>query len=167
MEKIVYSSSENLYAEYEKTSPSAYSRRSITGAVIGCSKCVGYCQYHGHPGFLTKEQRRQHDCLKKGCYYYIEKRKDRRPILPATKDYSPLVLSQIRQVMTDEAVKVIRVKCIGMQEYIAYYVTITRDYSFEECKLKLREEHGMTVSFVNLNYDFDTCVDLLYAEQEE
>ena len=68
--------------------------------------------------------------------------------------------------MTNEAVKVIRVEWTGGREYIAYYVTITRDYSFEECKMKLKVEHGITVNFMNLKYDFDTCVELLYAAQE-
>ena len=163
MESIIYSSSENTYAEYEKGSPSTYTRRSITGTVVGCNKCVGYCKYHGHPGFLTKEQRRQHDCLNKGCYYYIEKQKERRPVSSAIKDHSPIILSQIQRAMAEEAIKVIRVKRTGLCEYTAYYVTITKDYSFEECAVKLQREHGITVCFVNLNYDFDTCVNLLYA----
>lgn len=163
MENIFYSSSENGYAGYEKGSPSAYARRSITGAVVGCSKCVGYCKYYGHPGFLTKEQRRQHDCLNKDCNYYVEKQKERKPVPSAMKDHSPFVLSQIQQIVTEEAVKVIRVKETGFHEYIAYYITITKDYSFEGCAEKLQREHGITVRFVKLNYDFDTCVNLLYA----
>ena len=163
MENIIYSSSENLYAEYEKDSPSAFARRSITGAVVGCSKCVGYCKYHGHPGFLTKDQRRQHDCLNKGCYYYVEKQKERRSNPSTIKDHTPYVLSQIRQTMTEEAVKVIRVKGTGLQEYTAFYVTITKDDSFDECAVKLQRECGITVRFVKLDYDFDTFVHLLYA----
>lgn len=163
MENIVYSSSENEYAEYKKGSPSAYARRSITGAVVGCNKCVGYCKYHGHPGFLTKEQRRQHDCLNKGCIYYVKKQKERRPVPSVMKDRSPFVLSQIQRFVTEEAVKVIRVKGTGFHEYIAYYITITKDYSFEECAAKLQREHGIAVSFENPNYDFDTCVNLLYT----
>ena len=163
MENIIYSSSVNVYAEYEKGSPSAYTRRSITGAVVGCSKCVGYCKYYGHPGFLTKEQRRQHDCLNKGCYYYIEKQKDRRPSSSAIMDRSPIILSQIQRMMSEAAVNVIRVQGTGLQEYTAFYVTITNDYSFDECTVKLQRECGITVRFVKMDYDFDTCVNLLCA----
>lgn len=163
MENIIYSSPENVYVEYEKNSPTAYTRRSITGAVVGCSKCVGYCKYHGHPGFLTKEQRRQHDCLNKGCYYYIKKQKERRPVSSVIEDHSPIVLSLIQREMSKEAVKVIRVKGTGPHEYTAFYVTITRDYSFDECTVKLQRECGITVHFVKLDHDFDTCVNLLYA----
>lgn len=48
-----------------------YNRRCIDGTVTGCGKCVGYCAFYEHTGFLTKELRKQHNCLKKGCRYYV------------------------------------------------------------------------------------------------
>lgn len=48
-----------------------YNRRCIDGTVTGCGKCVGYCTFYEHEGFLTKELRKKHDCLRKGCRYYV------------------------------------------------------------------------------------------------
>ena len=88
MDKIIYSTVENAYAEYEKRSPSAYTRKSITGKIVGSNKCVGYCMFYGHPGFLTKEQRAQHDCLNKECFYYVAKSKKRSPSSADRNDFS-------------------------------------------------------------------------------
>ena len=49
-------------------------RKCINGKFTGCGKCVGYCSYQIHPGFLTRELRKEHDCIKKGCYYYQSKK---------------------------------------------------------------------------------------------
>lgn len=73
MDAVVYSTIINKYELYEKKSPSQYTRRCIDNTITGCNKCVGYCQYVGHPGFLTQKHRKEHNCLGKGCYYYIAK----------------------------------------------------------------------------------------------
>lgn len=75
MEQVVYSTVINRYEYYEKNSPSVYARKSIDGSIVGCSNCVGFCQFEGHPGFLTKKQRKQHNCINKKCFYYISKPK--------------------------------------------------------------------------------------------
>ena len=48
--------------------------RCIDGTITGSNKCVGFCDYYGHRGFLTKETRKKHDCLKKECAYYVAKK---------------------------------------------------------------------------------------------
>ena len=79
MLEICYSVSEYRLCRYElleKKSGSPHDRRCIDGRITGCGNCVGYCSYSEHPGFLTRKQRQEHDCIKKGCHYYIAK-KDR------------------------------------------------------------------------------------------
>lgn len=68
MEQVVYSTVINRYEYYEKSSPSVYARKSIDGSIVGCSNCVGFCQFEGHPGFLTKKQRKQHNCISKKMF---------------------------------------------------------------------------------------------------
>ncbi len=63
------------YEYYEKRSRSAYQRKCIDGKITGCGNCVGYCKYTEHPGFITRELRREHNCITKGCYYYVPKPK--------------------------------------------------------------------------------------------
>ena len=50
-------------------------RRCIDGTKTGCGKCVGYCTYYEHTGFLTEALRNKHNCLRKGCKYYVKKEK--------------------------------------------------------------------------------------------
>lgn len=59
--------------EYEKQHSGGYNRKTIDGKTVGCSRCVGYCRYDGHPGYLTAELRKKHNCCKKNCNYYISK----------------------------------------------------------------------------------------------
>ena len=75
MNNIVYTTEVNRYAFFEKRSPSAFTRVCIDGHITGSNKCVGYCQYKEHSGFLTTELLVQHDCIKKGCDYFIAKPK--------------------------------------------------------------------------------------------
>lgn len=64
------------YSDYEKRSRIPYQRKCIDGKTTSPEKCVGYCRYTGHPGFLTKKLRQQHDCCNKQCDYYIRKEKE-------------------------------------------------------------------------------------------
>lgn len=69
--EIVYSTASSAYPI--DNHPSPHHRRCINGKITGCGNCVGYCKYNGHPGYLTKELRKQHDCVKKDCNYYVPK----------------------------------------------------------------------------------------------
>lgn len=75
MDKIVYSTYSDRCYIFECVDSFNHTIKCINGRVTGSNKCVGYCQYEGHPGFLTKELRKQHNCIGKECYYYIQKRK--------------------------------------------------------------------------------------------
>ncbi len=65
------------YLLLEKREGVRHERRLINGKVTGCGNCVGYCRFEEHAGFLTREQRREHDCLGKQCRYYLGKPKKR------------------------------------------------------------------------------------------
>jgi len=74
--EIIYTTSPvNLYSLKEKTQSSPHHRRCIDGRITGSGKCVGYCEYEGHPGYLTKELRKHHDCINKSCHHYYPKEK--------------------------------------------------------------------------------------------
>lgn len=63
------------YSDYDKPYKSKFNRRLINGKVTNCGNCVGYCQCDEHPGFLTREQRKQHNCIFKECFHYLAKEK--------------------------------------------------------------------------------------------
>ena len=69
--EILYTVEYSAYPNKSMGTP--HHRRCINGKTTGCGNCVGYCKYNGHPGYLTRELRKQHDCVKKGCNYYIPK----------------------------------------------------------------------------------------------
>ena len=75
------------YAFYDSHSKSKYNRISIDGTVVGCSRCVGYCKYDMHPGFLTEKMRKVHHCIEKGCNYYLEKDKYEKKDRKVGNDY--------------------------------------------------------------------------------
>ena len=70
---VLYISPAVTYRSYEAKMQQPHRRRCIDGKITGCGNCIGYCQYREHPGYLTKELRKQHNCIKKGCRYYLPK----------------------------------------------------------------------------------------------
>ena len=69
--EVIFTASSAKYPASHHNAP--HHRRCINGKITGCGNCVGYCNYSGHPGYLTKELRKNHNCIKKGCNYYIPK----------------------------------------------------------------------------------------------
>lgn len=88
MELLVYSSTGNEYHDYEVQTGDRFCLRCINGHRTSCGNCVGYCRYSGHEGFLTRELRKEHNCLGKQCDYYLPKpRKKRRETIVITNHY--------------------------------------------------------------------------------
>lgn len=74
------------YQQMESLYGSGNNRRLIDGKITGCGKCVGYCRFEKHPGFLTRMQRKEHNCLGKRCFYYIARhggKKERAIVYPS------------------------------------------------------------------------------------
>ena len=75
MEILIYCATGNEYHYYEKQSKNRYNLRCIDGQHTNCGNCVGYCRYAMHEGFLTRKQRKEHNCIGKQCDYYLPKPK--------------------------------------------------------------------------------------------
>lgn len=73
MDLLVYSTAGNEYHIYEMQTGDRFRLRCIDGRRTSCGNCVGYCRYSGHEGFLTRELRKEHNCLGKQCDYYLPK----------------------------------------------------------------------------------------------
>ena len=74
--EIVFSvASIDFFSSIEKNQHSPHRRICIDGRITGSGNTVGYCRFKEHPGYLTKALRKEHDCVKKGCYYYSPKSK--------------------------------------------------------------------------------------------
>lgn len=161
MNNIVYTTEITRYAFFEKRSPSAFTRVCIDGHITGSNKCVGYCQYQEHSGFLTTELLTQHDCIKKGCDYFIAKPKYK-DTAKEHDDMSLTILSHAQNIFShNEGVKILGVKNTGFNSYSIEYITITNEYSLEDYVNLVYNLFGIEVAFVKLNYDFDVCVELI------
>jgi len=79
-------------------------------------------------------------------------------------DLTSSILAVARKVMCqNEFARVLRVENIEFKKYNAYYVSITNECNFDRYSSQIKDELGVDVDFINLNYDFDKCVALLYA----
>lgn len=61
------------YLQYEKEHGSGHHRRCIDGKMTSSGNCVGFCRYYGHKGFLTEDLRKEHNCTRRGCDWYLAK----------------------------------------------------------------------------------------------
>lgn len=129
MYETVYSTVESQYEQYEKRCRLKYDRRCIDNTVTGCNKCVGYCLYEEHPGFLTEELRKKHNCIGKQCFHYVSKQKKKNT--PQRIDLTSSILAVARKAMSqNEFARVLRVENAEFKRYNAYYVTISSECDF-------------------------------------
>lgn len=152
---------EDLYSRYENSCRSKVNRVCIDGRVTGCGKCVGYCQYSGHPGFLTKDLREQHDCLNRNCYHYVPKPPKEK--LRVTCNQSNAYFNEIGCVLLPyEGMKVLDIN-ESDEGLLLRYITITNGYSLEELSGMLEDKLGCNIFWEKLDYNFDVCAKLLFA----
>ena len=148
------------YEKLERQSRSAYNRRCINGRITGCGNCVGYCKFCEHPGFLTSKLREQHDCIRKGCRYYLPKERTYTP--KAKKDDGSKMLLQIAQRCTQhiDDMRIMRTKNED-GHWIIEYVTVFGNCDLTEIERAIELCTGVSVKMRKLNYSFDCCVELL------
>ena len=137
-----------------------HNRRCIDGQITGCGKCVGYCQYTVHPGFLTERHRREHQCMEHGCHYYIakpERSKPRKEVAPATRLLS--LTSEFCGKL--EGLRVLRA-LEEKNEWVLNYVTLTNEYKLEDIAMLITQQWGEKVRFRRLDLDYETCAELIF-----
>jgi len=150
------------YSYYDKKQGSDRNRRCIDGSITGCGKCVGYCQYPEHSGFLTEEQRKEHDCIGKGCFYYLPKPKAEKP-QPKTKDISDEIVKRASEVISGlEGIKIISAEKEIQGGWKLKYVTLTNDYSISAIEKRISSAIGQETTMQKLNCDYDTAVRLIF-----
>lgn len=151
------------YLYYDKKGSSKYNRRCINGHIIGCGNCVGYCQYSEHSGFLTKELRKEHNCIGKGCFYYLPKIKQEKPKNIIDNRPSEVVDIASRMISELEGMRIMNAGRSRDGGWLVKFISITNGYSLGAIEDKISMIVGETITMVNLNYDFDRAVQLIYA----
>lgn len=165
MNRVLYVTSEDRYASFEKQSTSKHLRQCIDNSVTGCNKCVGYCQFSEHPGFLTKELRKKHDCIKKHCNYYVPKSTkvkdaDYKCNVVDTNEIENIVETKVKQF---EGMKIMKIDKHSNEQWTFNYITISNDYPLTEISETIKNEFGFLINWNRLNYTFDNCIKLIFG----
>ncbi len=147
------------YEFLEKRSKSLYNRKCIDGKTVGCGKCVGYCKYCAHPGFLTQKQKTQHCCIEKACKYYLPKERHH-SACPKNDGKAETLLRLANAFVTqEEDIKFIRANYED-ETWIILYISIFGNPILDDYEKNLSQRSGLRVRFRKLNYPFEQCVKL-------
>ncbi len=151
------------YSYFDNKQKQIHNRRTIDGSITGCGKCVGYCQFSEHSGFLTKEQRKEHNCIGKGCHYYLSKPKTEK-VKSSRKNTTNEIIQKSSKVISDlEGIKIIRAEEITQGGWKLKYVTLTNEYSIADLERLISSVLGQKAVMQRLNYDFEIAAQLIYS----
>lgn len=136
-----------------------YDRRCIDGSIHGCSVCLGLCQYHGHPGYLTEKLMKEHQCLEKGCHYFLSKPSRERVSKGAdeSKEITKIAQAAVSEM---EGLKVMRVEADEAGGWTVYYIAIA-EYVLRGIEETLSMRTGKAVRFSQLPYRFDYAAKII------
>jgi len=160
---MFYQQTQNDYTSYERKETSAQTRRCIDGTITGCNKCIAYCKYEGHPGFLTEDLKKKHDCEEKNCMYYLPKPQNMNRLQKKNKDNENNRIMSVAKAATAnfEGLRLMRASKVINGGWIIYYVTIA-GYAFDLVALEIEESIGEKVEFSKLDYSFEISANLIF-----
>lgn len=153
----------DIYDQIESRQRTGYNRTCINGVITGCGKCIGYCQYKGHPGYLTENLRKEHSCIEKKCFYYIPKPKRKKSANEKSSLPNRLLSSAVRMTAQMEGLRIMSVREKSQSHWQINYVTISNEYSIEDLASNLEHDFQIKTTFNRLNYSFDRTAQLILA----
>lgn len=139
-----------------------YNLHCIDGTLHGCSKCVGFCTCEHHPGFLTAQHERDHQCKEKQCFYH-------HPKPPSIKcknneaefETEKQIMSIAKRITAHmEGLRILRVSVDTNGNRIIHYATIA-GYDVARIENEIVESIGCQVQLKEIQCDFDTAVSLV------
>lgn len=143
-------------------------RRCIDNSVTGKNRCTGYCNYAGHPGFLTEALTALHDCKTKNCVYYAP-RADRGVFsCPLPKPEAELLALAQKETVTQEGLRLLGCEYREGTYIISY--TAVADYDLNALSKQLSAKTKLPLRFQKINCDFETARRLVFPSikyQEE
>ena len=152
MEKIT------TYAEAEKIFSRGIWRRCIDGSSVQNSKCVGYCNFSEHRGFLTEKERRKHDCMGKNCEHYLPKvsSSSRGSKIKASSSFDVKELNEA--IKKYEGIRIIKAESDFSGNIRAYYTAIS-NYDINKLQKEILLKTNINVTLVKLPYSFENAVE--------
>ena len=98
--------------------------------------------------------------MQKQCYHFIPKAAR---AAKHEKQAPPILFDFVKKKVSDiDGIKVMRIKNTD-EDCVAYFVTITNEYDFDDCIFEAKQKYDVSLSFVKLNYDFDVCAQIICA----
>ena len=151
------------YITYDSRNKSAHNRSCIDGTITGSGNCIAYCEFGGHPGFLTEKLRSKHSCLEKECIYYLPKtRKSKRNNSNIDIEHER-ILAISKSATSDMAgMKVMSANREVDGVWTIYYISIA-EYFLDAVSQMVEERMGVKVAFVNLEYRFEFAAELIFG----
>lgn len=153
----------SLYREIEKKTIRNFNLCCIDGSVHGCGKCVGYCSYKGHTGFLTPEMQKARQCVEKGCYYHHSKPATQKRMHDNNKVLQKRILS-IAQAAAEamEGLRVTRVAIKANSYCVVYYAAIA-SYDVSSVAEEIAANTGFQICMKQIPCDFNVAAAIVMS----
>ena len=140
-------------------------RRCIDGNVTGRNRCVGYCNYENHPGFLTRSHLLAHNCEEKNCVYFAPQEKQAAFVFSAPQPTKELLRLAQKETANWEGLRVLN--CTRRDGvYRLTYVAIAA-YDLASLRARLQETSGLPLVLQPVPCCFDTAQKLIFDRKEE
>lgn len=152
---------QSLYKEMESRTIQNFNLRCIDGTIRGCGKCVGFCSYERHSGFLTAQMKQEHKCREKGCFYYCAKPSPEKREKHKGCAIQSCILTAAKTATAEmEGLRVLRVAAEMNGEYTVYYVAIA-GYDVAQVEAIITEVTGYQAHMRKIACDFNVAVSLV------
>lgn len=138
-------------------------KKCIDGRFTGSNKCCAFCNYAGHPGYLTKDHIERHECIEKKCLYYIEK--INKPSIKKT-DVNKELFHTIEAIILNETSDYDGFKLMGLRwegaSVVINYVSIA-EYNLNFIAKKIENDINITVRFNMIKCDYVQAIGLIFG----
>ncbi len=157
----------SVYREMADRTARGFNLRCMDGTLRGRSKCVGFCAYEQHPGFLTARQEREHQCHEKGCFYHHAKPAVQRNRRDENRVKQAEIMAAARAATARmEGLRVLRAAQEPDGGWTVWYAAIS-GYDLSEVEERLRKETECRISMKPLRCDFDTAAALVTGSKPD
>lgn len=146
-----------------KHSNSHFTETLITGNKTSSGKCVGYCNFNQHKGFLNKKLIDKHCCHEKKCpfFYTVNSLADEQ------KNYDSENREEIIKVAANKAIeKYDYVKIVGVRKCKKYFLlSYASVCGINEIKLSeiIQQKCNVNVMLKLINQPFEKMVSIVYG----
>lgn len=152
----------SLYREVENKTIKNFNLRCIDGSIHGCGKCVGYCSYDGHAGFLTAEMQKEHQCIAKGCFHHSPKPAAQKRLHDNSSLQKRILSIAQAATMAMEGLRVIRVVVESNANCVVYYATIA-EYDVSPVAKEITASTKCQATMKQIPCDFDVAIALVMS----